>query len=62
MDCQNKDFSIGSLPMKYTCEDYRSEMQLVAIKKRLQQENLTKEEKLKLIEEIKQLEEEMNLA
>ncbi len=48
--------------MKYTCEDYRSEMQLVAIKKRLQQENLTKEEKLKLIEEIKQLEEEMNLA
>jgi len=48
--------------MKYTCEDYRSEMQLVALKKRLQQEDLTKEEKSKLIEEIKQLEEEMNLA
>lgn len=48
--------------MKYTCEDYRSEMQLVALKKRLQQEDLSKEEKSKLIEEIKQLEEEMNLA
>jgi len=56
MDCRNKDFPIGSLPMKYTCEDYRNEMQLVALKKRLQQEDLSKEEKSKVIEEIKKLE------
>ncbi len=62
MDCQNKDFSIGSLPMKYTCEDYRSEMQLVALKKRLQREDLSKDEKSRVIEEIKKLEEEMNLS
>jgi len=42
--------------MKYTCEDYRNEMQLVALKKRLQQEDLSKEEKSKVIEEIKKLE------
>jgi hypothetical protein len=48
--------------MKYTCENYRNEMQLVALKKRLQQEDLSKEEKFEVIEAIKKLEEEMKLA
>jgi hypothetical protein len=48
--------------MKYTCEDYRKEMMLLALRKTLQQGDLRKEEKLKVIEEIKKLEEEMNLA
>jgi len=62
MDCQNKDFPVGSVSMKYTCEDYRNEMQLASLKKRLQQEDLSKEEKSKVIQEIKKLEEEMKLV
>jgi hypothetical protein len=62
MDCRNKDFPIGSLSMKYTCEDYRNEMKLASLKKRLEQEHLGKEEKSKVIEEINKLEEEMKLS
>jgi hypothetical protein len=62
MDFRNKDFSIESSPMKYTCEDYRNEMMLLALRKRLQQGDLSQEEKSKLIEEIKKLEEEIKIA
>jgi len=48
--------------MKYTCEDYRNEMMLLALRKRLQQGDLSQEEKSKLIEEIKKLEEEIKIA
>lgn len=62
MDRDKKDFSIGGLPMKYTCEDYRSEMRLMALRKRLEEEDLSKEEKARIGEEIRQLEEEMKLS
>lgn len=48
--------------MKYTCEDYRSEMRLMALRKRLEEEDLSKEEKARIGEEIRQLEEEMKLS
>jgi hypothetical protein len=48
--------------MKYTCEDYRQEMKLVALRKRLQQEYLSKAEKARIVKEIEKLEEEMKLA
>jgi hypothetical protein len=48
--------------MKYTCKDYRNEMKLIALKKRLEKEDLSKEEKCEVIEEIKKLEEEMKLV
>lgn len=48
--------------MKYTCEDYRSEMRLMALRKRLEEEDLSKEEKIRIGEEIKKLEEEMEIS
>ena len=48
--------------MKYTCEDYRSEMRLMALRKRLEEEDLGKEEKARIVKEIEKLEEEMKLA
>ena len=48
--------------MKYTCEDYRSEMRLMALRKRAEDEDLSKEEKARLDEEIRRLEEDMNLS
>jgi len=48
--------------MKYTCEDYRQEMKLVALRKRLQQEDLSKTEKARIVKEIEKLEDEMKLS
>ena len=48
--------------MKYTCVDYRSEMKLLGLKKRLEEENLNEEEKTRIIEEIDELEEEMKMG
>lgn len=48
--------------MKYTCEDYRQEMKLVALRKRLQQEDLSKTEKACIVKEIEKLEDEMKLS
>ena len=48
--------------MKYTCDDYRKEMMLLALRKRLQQKDLSKEEKDRIVEEIKKMEEETNLS
>jgi hypothetical protein len=46
---------------KYTCNDYREEMILAGLRKRLQQENLTESERLGLLQEIEVLEEKMGL-
>jgi len=48
--------------MKYTCEDYRNEMILVALRKRLEEEELSDEEKTRLVDEINKLEHEMKLG
>ena len=48
--------------MKYTCDDYRKEMMLLALRKRLQQKDLSEEEKDRIVEEIKKMEEETNLS
>lgn len=36
----------------YTCSDYREEMRLLGLKRRLEREDLTEEERLRLQEEI----------
>ncbi len=41
---------------KYTCSEYRQEMVLLGLKKRLSSDNLSDEEKQNLVEEIKKLE------
>ena len=47
--------------MKYTCADYRSEMKLLGLKRRLEEENLSEEERAQMVQEIKDLEEEMDM-
>ncbi|MBE9594519.1 MAG: hypothetical protein IMF19_13695 [Proteobacteria bacterium] len=47
--------------MEYTCVDYRSEMKLLGLKRKLEEENLTEEERAQIIQEIKELEEEMEM-
>ena len=47
--------------MKYTCVDYRSEMKLLGLKRRLEEENLSEEERVQIVQEIKELEKEMDM-
>ncbi|MBW1840258.1 MAG: hypothetical protein JRI75_00480 [Deltaproteobacteria bacterium] len=47
--------------MKYTCADYRSEMTLLGLKKRLHQEELNEAEKRTLLLQIEELEAAMAL-
>ena len=42
--------------MVYTCADYRFEMRLLGLKKRLHEENLSETERAAIIREIEQLE------
>ena len=47
--------------MKYTCVDYRSEMKLLGLKRRLEEENLSEEERVQMVQEIKELEKKMGM-
>jgi len=51
----------GLRAMEYTCADYRSEMKLLGLKKRLEEENLNEEERDQIVQEIKELEKEMQM-
>ncbi|UCH07382.1 MAG: hypothetical protein JSV55_15160 [Deltaproteobacteria bacterium] len=41
---------------KYTCVDYREEMTILGLKRRLREENISEEEKQAIILEMKRLE------
>lgn len=45
----------------YTCNEYREEMILAALQRRLLQTDLTEEERAKLLREIAELEERMGM-
>lgn len=47
---------------QYTCNEYRAEMILLGLNNRLRQENLTKEERRKIKEEITRLESDMGMS
>lgn len=47
---------------RYTCLEYREEMILLGLQKRLSSENLTPEEKESLLKEIQRVEEEMGIG
>jgi len=47
--------------MKYTCIDYRFEMRLLGLKRRLEKEDLTEEERAQIVQEIKELEKKMDM-
>ena len=51
----------GFIGMEYTCKDYQSEMKLLGLKRRLEEENLTKEERAQITQEIKELEKAMKI-
>jgi len=46
---------------KYTCNEYREEMILAALQKRLQQNNLSETERKRLLQDINELEKKMGL-
>jgi hypothetical protein len=46
---------------KYTCNDYREEMRLIGLKKRLNEENLSRTEKKTIETEIAELEKTLQL-
>ena len=48
-------------PGKYTCNEYREEMILLGLQKKLASPDLTPEEKQKIREEIKRVEKEMGI-
>jgi hypothetical protein len=47
--------------MTYTCSDYRLEMILLGIRRRLYEEDLLEDEKERLLKEIKKIEAEMEM-
>ncbi len=47
---------------KYTCSDYRQEMRLLGLKRRLEQDDLSDEERGSIEEEIERLEREMGMG
>ncbi|MGM0382898.1 MAG: hypothetical protein ACQEQO_05315 [Thermodesulfobacteriota bacterium] len=61
MDFQKEILSNGLRAMKYTCVDYRSEMKLLGLKRRLKEDHLTKKERAQIVQEIKELEKEMQM-
>ena len=48
-------------PKSYTCNEYRDEMILAALRKRLEQEDLSESERAILLQDIAELEEKMGL-
>jgi hypothetical protein len=51
----------GLIGMEYTCKDYQSEMKLLGLKRRLDEENFGEEEKAQIVQEIKELEKAMKM-
>ena len=47
--------------MKYTCTDYRTEMILLSLRQRLQQDNLNEAEKKEIVLQIEKIEAAMEL-
>lgn len=49
------------LTSNYTCTEYREEMILLGLRKRLATENLTREEKEELLKQISEVEKQMGI-
>lgn len=61
MDHEKTILLKGFIGMEYTCEDYQSEMKLLGLKKRLEEENLGQDEKAHIVQEIRELEKAMKM-
>lgn len=51
----------GSIAMQRTCADYRYEMRLLGLKRRLKEKDLSEEEKALILQEIEELEKAMKM-
>ena len=49
----------ASPPNKYTCADYRDEMRLLGLRRRLEKQDLTEEERRRVLEEVREIERKM---
>lgn len=47
--------------MKYTCTEYREEMLLIGLRRQLNREDISEDEKKELLKQIKKLEAEMDM-
>ena len=61
MDHERTILLKGCIGMEYTCEDYQSEMKLLGLKRRLEEQNLGEEEKAHIVQEIRELEKAMKM-
>ena len=61
MDYEKTILTNGFIVMEYTCLDYRSEMKLLGLKRKLEEEYLSEEEKELIVREIKELEKAMKM-
>jgi hypothetical protein len=61
--CQSKieQTDMGRKASTYTCKEYREEMVLLALQQRLQQKDLSEEERQRILEEIQRLETSMGM-
>ena len=62
MDHKKRLLPNGSIAMEYTCLDYRSEMRLLGLKRRLKEKDLSEEEKALILQEIEELEKAMKMS
>ena len=51
----------GTIAMNRTCADYRYEMRLLGLKRRLREKDLSEEEKALIVQEIEELEKAMKM-
>ena len=49
-------------PGKYTCTEYRQEMMLLGLRRRLKEPGLSEADKERIVQEIKSLEDEMGMS
>jgi len=52
---------MGDQEARYTCMDYRQEMVLLGLKRRLSQEDLTESERKAILEQVRDLEAAMDM-
>ena len=52
---------MGEQDAQYTCMEYREEMVLLGLKRKLEQENLTEAERKAILEQVRELEEAMGM-
>ena len=59
---QNPQSAFQNIKMDYTCNEYRTEMILLGLQRRLQDDDLSEAEKKKIKEQIREIEQAMGMT